>query len=82
MADPGIDPKFLSDERDLQTLNKAAKKTRAIMEAPAMAKSKHKELFGVNDDTTDAEWEHHIRNRADTDYHPAGTCKMGVDEMA
>ncbi|MDO6479306.1 GMC family oxidoreductase [Shimia thalassica] len=82
MDDPGIDPKFLSDERDLQTLIKAAKKTRAIMEAPAMAKYKHKELFGVNDDTTDAEWEQHIRNRADTVYHPAGTCKMGIDEMA
>lgn len=24
----------------------------------------------------------HIRARADTIYHPAGTCKMGVDDMA
>jgi len=24
----------------------------------------------------------HIRARADTIYHPAGTCKMGVDELA
>lgn len=82
MADPGIDPKFLSDDRDLQTLIKGAKLTRAVLEAPAMAKYKHKELFGVHDNTTDAEWEQHIRNRADTVYHPVGTCKMGVDEMA
>ena len=47
-----------------------------------MKKYKHKELFGVNDATTDAEWEQHIRNRADTVYHPVGTCKMGVDDMA
>ncbi|MGB0505105.1 MAG: GMC family oxidoreductase [Pikeienuella sp.] len=79
---PGIDPKFLSDDRDLKTLIKGAKKTRAILESPAMAKFRDKELHGVNDNTTDAEWEEHIRNRADTVYHPAGSCKMGVDEMA
>lgn len=82
MAAPGIDPKFLSDDRDMATLVRGAKKTRAILEAPAMTKFKHKELFGVKDDTTDAEWEQHIRNRADTVYHPVGTCKMGVDDMA
>ena len=31
---------------------------------------------------TDAEWEAHIRARADTIYHPVGTCKMGMDDMA
>ena len=31
---------------------------------------------------TDAEWETHIRARADTIYHPVGTCKMGIDDMA
>lgn len=82
MAPPGIDPKFLSDDRDLKTLIKGAKMTRQIMEAPALAKYKHKELFGVKDDMSDAEWEQHIRSRADTVYHPAGTCKMGVDDMA
>ncbi len=82
MADPGIDPKFLSDDRDLQTLIRGAKMTRAVLEAPAMAKYRHKELFGLDDHTTDAEWEQHIRNRADTVYHPAGTCRMGVDDLA
>ena len=81
-AAPGIDPKFLSDERDLQTLIRGAKMTRAMLEAPAMAKYKHKELFGVSDQTTDTEWEQHIRNRADTVYHPVGTCKMGHDDLA
>ncbi len=82
LAAPGIDPKFLSDERDLQTMIRGAKLTRQIMEAPAMVKYKHKELYGVNDNTTDAEWEQHIRNRADTVYHPIGTCKMGLDDLA
>lgn len=82
MAAPGIDPKFLSDHRDVETLIRGAKKTRQVLETPPISKFKHKELFGVNDNTTDAEWEQHIRNRSDTVYHPVGTCKMGVDDLA
>ncbi len=78
-AAPKIDPQFLSDDRDMQTLIKGAKMTRQVMEAPALVKFKHKELNGVHDAMTDAEWEEHIRARADTVYHPVGTCKMGVD---
>ena len=77
MAAPGIDPRFLSDERDLDILIKGAKKTREILQAPAMRPYIHKELFGVHDTMTDAEWENAIRARADTVYHPVGTCKMG-----
>jgi len=82
MAAPGIDPKFLSDDRDLDIMIKGAKQTRATLEAPALAKYRHKELFGVHDNMTDAEWEEVIRNRSDTVYHPVGTCKMGSDDMA
>lgn len=82
MAAPAIDPQFLSDPRDLETTIKGAKMMREILQAPAMAKYRHQEMFGTKDDMTDAEWEGHIRARADTIYHPVGTCKMGVDEMA
>jgi choline dehydrogenase-like flavoprotein len=82
MADPGIDPRYLSDPRDLETTIMGAKMTRDIMNAPAMAKYRHRELFGVVDNMDDAQWEAHIRARADTIYHPVGTCKMGVDDMA
>lgn len=82
MDAPGIDPRFLSDDRDLDILIKGARKTREIMMAPAMRTYIHKELFGTHDNMTDAEWEQHIRDRADTVYHPVGTCKMGIDDMA
>jgi choline dehydrogenase-like flavoprotein len=82
MAAPGIDPQFLTDPRDLETTIKGAKMTRKILNAPAMKKYRHKELFGVGDGMSDTEWESHIRARADTIYHPVGTCKMGVDDMA
>ncbi len=82
MAAPGIDPKFLSDPRDLQATIKGARITRDILQAPALSAYRDKELFGVRDDMSDQEWEAHIRSRADTIYHPVGTCKMGVDDMA
>ncbi len=81
-AAPAIDPNFLSDDRDLQTMIKGARMMRDIMQAPALAPYRHKEMFGTETAETDADWERHIRARADTIYHPVGTCKMGLDEMA
>ena len=81
-APPGIDPGFLSDPRDLETLIRGAKIAREIMLTPPMARYCEQELFGVTDGMSDAQWEQHIRARADTIYHPVGTCRMGVDDAA
>jgi choline dehydrogenase-like flavoprotein len=81
LAPPGIDPRFLSDERDLKTLIEGAKLTRRILQASALARYRDKEIY-TRDGMDDAEWERHIRSRADTVYHPVGTCKMGIDDMA
>ena len=81
-APPSIDPAFLSDDRDLKTMIKGARMMRDILQAPALEKYRHKEMFGTETAQTDADWEQHIRARADTIYHPVGTCKMGVDDMA
>ena len=32
--------------------------------------------------SADDELDDYIRSKADTAYHPCGTCKMGVDDMA
>ncbi len=81
-AAPAIDPRFLSDDRDLETMIKGARMMREIMQAPALAPFRKSEMFGTDTATTDADWEQHIRARADTIYHPVGTCKMGMDDMA
>jgi choline dehydrogenase-like flavoprotein len=81
LAPPRIDPRFLADERDAALLLKGVKMMRRILEAPALAVYRGREIYtaGVS---SDAELMGHIRARADTIYHPVGTCKMGVDAMA
>jgi choline dehydrogenase-like flavoprotein len=62
-------------------LLQGVKKTREILRAPALEKYRHREVYTA-DAHTDEELTQHIRSRADTIYHPVGTCKMGVDAMA
>ena len=81
LAPPRIDPCFLSDERDAALLLEGAKLTRRIMEAPALQKYRHKQLYPASSGS-DAELMDHIRARADTIYHPVGTCRMGTDSNA
>lgn len=75
-ASPAIDPNFLSDEDDLYRLMKGARIVERIMDAPALAGSIGERLYsepGCDDATLEAD----IRARADTIYHPVGTCAIG-----
>lgn len=82
MAEPAIDPRYLSDPDDLALTIKGAKITRQILESQALTPYRKSELFGIDEGLTDDEWADHIRARADTIYHPVGTCRMGVDDQA
>jgi len=80
-APPAIDPAFLKDERDMETLVRGAKMMTQILEAPAFDDVRGKPFYSAG--TTDTEeLKADIRARADTQYHPVGTCKMGDDDMA
>ena len=78
---PLIDPAFLAEEEDLETLVKGYKLTKQLMDAPAFTKIRKKDVFTPNVKTDD-DIRKIIRDRADTVYHPVGTCKMGHDAMA
>lgn len=79
--DPLIDPAFLEDGRDVQTLLRGTKLIQQILRAPAFDRANAKGLYAADSDDEN-EIIADIRARADTVYHPVGTCKMGVDDMA
>ena len=79
-APPRIDPAYLSDPRDLAPLMRGARIMERILESPALEPWRGRRFHPH--DGSDAALETDIRNRADTIYHPVGTCRMGQDDMA
>ncbi|NJM81860.1 MAG: FAD-binding protein [Tabrizicola sp.] len=77
---PRIDPNFLSDPRDLQTLVAGARIMDTILAAAPLAPWRGRRFYPV--DGSDAALIADIRARADTIYHPVGTCRMGHDPLA
>jgi choline dehydrogenase len=81
-AHPLIDPNFFSDSYDLRIAVDAIKFAREIMAAPAFRPYIKSERMPGGAMRDDAEIEAYCRQWGKTDYHPVGTCKMGVDALA
>jgi choline dehydrogenase len=73
-----IDPNFFGDEKDMQTIIAGAQKMQTVLEADAFSDIRKNMLYVVEKGSVQ-QLEQDIRSRADTQYHPVGTCKMGPE---
>ena len=75
--EPVIDPNYLDDPKDMETLVTGMERVREIGNASALDDIRGDEVWPESDDL-----EAHVRETAQTIYHPVGTAKMGDDDMA
>lgn len=78
---PKIDIGFLAEREDRKALYKAARMTQKILLDSAFDDVRGKPLYG-SAEMDSMKFKDDMLNRTDTIYHPVGSCKMGVDEMA
>jgi choline dehydrogenase-like flavoprotein len=77
-AAPLIDPNLLVDPRDIATLRAGVRLMHRIVAASPLGAYQPRDRHPIDFDDDDA-LDSLIRSRADTVYHPAGTCRMGGD---
>ena len=80
---PLIQPNYLSEADDLDTLLRGVKLARAVLLSDAFApyrSENHLHFPAVA--ATDEQIIEHILASCESVYHPVGTCKMGVDALA
>lgn len=82
LAKPRIQPNYLSAPEDLPVLLAGLRLSREILAAAPFAPYCGGELYPGVQAQTDAELSAFIRAKAETIYHPVGTCRMGSDAGA
>jgi choline dehydrogenase len=81
-AAPVIRANYLSAPADLAVLIAGVRTVRRLAAADAFAPYRGKEVWPGENLVADGPLGDFIRERCETLYHPAGTCKMGGDPMA
>ncbi|MDO9245770.1 MAG: GMC oxidoreductase, partial [Phenylobacterium sp.] len=78
---PAIDPRFLSDESDFISMQEGVRQLCEIIDQPGLGKFVKRKI-DIDAFTSVASRKKWIRERAETIYHPVGTCRMGEDSNA
>lgn len=81
-AAPLINPNYWGDPYDREMSIRGFKLTREIMGQEAFRPYIRAERLPGPDVTSEADIAAYATQHAKTDYHPVGTCKMGVDDFA
>ena len=81
---PRIHANYLGDAEgfDLRMMLECAKVSRAIFAQPAFDPYRGAPIHPKRTELSDAEWIAFIRAKAESVYHPVGTCRMGDDEAS
>ena len=79
---PAIQPNYLTAEYDRKMMLECVKVARSIFDQPAFEPHRGEEIFPGADANHDDKVMDFIRRKAETIYHPVGSCKMGSDDMA
>ncbi len=79
---PAIQPNYLASEADLQLLVEGVKLARRLANTKAFNRFRGAEAYPGPQVQSNEAISDFIRNKADTVWHPVGTCKMGNDSMA
>ena len=81
---PIIDPNYLGDPEgfDLKVMVECAKLSLDIFGQKAFDPYRGTAIFPAQTPRTEAEFIDFVRSRAETVYHPVGTCRMGSDDAA
>lgn len=82
LDDPLIDPNYLAEEEDLETLVAGCEIVNRITAAKAFDPYRGAPLIPEGPLTKKKEIREAIRNHAETVYHPVGSCRMGIDPKA
>lgn len=79
---PLVDPNYLAAKADLDRLVQGVELARDIFSTKAFAPWASNEVMPGPDVKTDEEIRAFVRQKADTYHHQAGSCRMGLDELA
>jgi choline dehydrogenase len=79
---PLVQPNYLATEQDRLEMRDAVRRARDVFAQAAFDPYRGEEIQPGRSGQTDAELDAFVRARADSAYHPCGTCKMGTDPMA
>ncbi|MGL4610077.1 MAG: GMC family oxidoreductase [Trueperaceae bacterium] len=82
LAAPIIQGNYFAEQIDLDTFVAGLKWTLELSNTKAFAPYRAEELHPGKTIRSDADLAQYIRERAETIYHPVGTCKMGQDDRA
>jgi len=85
-ADPEAAPEivfnYFAEEEDKEAFRAGLRWTREIFAQPALDEYRGKEVSPGPEVQTDEQIDQWLAETSETAYHPAGSCRMGTDEMA